>query len=257
MRKFLWLALAASGISFTSGAQDSIVVKKPDTVAVVKKTDWKKVNLGNRANDHFMIQFGYDAWAGKPDTINITGFSRHFNFYLMYDMPFKTAPRMSVAAGLGVGSSSIFFDNTNVDIAGKVNPVRISFLNAENTNHFKKYKISNTWLEVPVELRFVSDPLHSGRSFKVAVGAKVGTMIDAHTKGKNLVNSTGSSLYGTKYIEKEKSKKFFSNAKLAATLRAGYGPFTVFGSYSITKLFKDNQGPDVHLYSVGLCLSGL
>jgi hypothetical protein len=257
MRKFLWLAIAASGIGFTSSAQDSMVVKTPDTVVVVKKTDWKKVSLANRANDHFMIQFGYDGWSGAPDTINISGFSRHFNFYLMYDMPFKTAPRLSVAAGIGVGSSSIFFDNTTIDIAGKVNPTRISFLNSENTNHFKKYKLSNTWVEVPIELRFVSDPLHSGKSFKVALGAKVGTMIDAHTKGKNLVNSDGSSLYGTKYIEKEKSKKYFTNARLAPTIRIGFGPFTAYGSYTITKMFKENQGPDVHLYSVGLCLGGL
>lgn len=257
MRKFLGLVIAATGIGFTSLAQDSMVIKTPDTVAVVKKTDWKKVSLGNRANDHFMIQFGYDGWAGKPDTINTSGFSRHFNFYLMYDMPFKTAPRLSVAAGLGVGSSSIFFDNTNIDIAGKVNQNRISFLNAENSNHFKKYKIATTWLEVPVELRFVSDPLHSGKSFKVSLGAKVGTMIDAHTKGKNLVSSTGSSLYGTKYIEKEKSRKFFANARLAPTMRIGFGPATVYASYSMTKLFKENQGPDVHLWSIGLCISGL
>jgi hypothetical protein len=108
-----------------------------------------------------------------------------------------------------------------------------------------------------VELRFVSDPLHSGKSFKVAVGMKVGTMIDAHTKGKNLESSTGSSLNGTKYIAKEKSRKFYTNARLAPTIRIGYGPATIYGSYSITKMFKEAQGPDVHLWSIGLCVSGL
>ena len=48
-----------------------------------KKTDWSKVSLGNRANDHFLMEFGYDGWAGAPDTLNISGFSRHFNFYVM------------------------------------------------------------------------------------------------------------------------------------------------------------------------------
>jgi len=241
-------------------AQDSTVkstVIIPDTVAVKPKTDWKKINLSNRPNDHFMIQVGYDGWTNTPDTIHTTGFSRHFNFYLMYDMPFKTAPRLSVAAGLGVGSSGIFFDQTNIDIAGKINPTRISFINAENTNHFKKYKLATTWLEVPVELRYVSDPLHSGNSFKVAFGAKIGTLLDAHTKGKNLENSDGQSLNGTKYVAKEKSKKYFNNPRLAVTLRIGYGPVTLYGAYMINHLFKDNQGPGINVYSTGICISGL
>ena len=249
MTKFLWLAIAGAGFGLSTSAQDSSIV--------TKKKDWSKVNLGNRANDHFMIQIGYDGWSGAPDTINISGLSRHFNFYMMYDMPFKTAPRLSFAGGLGVGTSSVFFDNTSIDIAGKNGTNKISFNDVSKSNHFKKYKLANSWLEVPVELRYVSDPLHSGKSFKVALGVKVGTMIDAHTKGKNLVSSTGSSLYGTKYIEKEKSKKFFNSTRLAGTIRVGYGPFTLYGSYQINKLFKDVVGPDVHPYSIGLCLSGL
>lgn len=250
MMKFLWLAIAGTCFSLSVSAQDSTVVKK-------KKTDWSKVNLGNRANDHFMIQFGYDGWSAVPDSINISGFSRHFNFYVMYDIPFKTAPRLSFAGGVGIGSSSIFFDDTNIDIAGKNGSNKIAFTDVSKSNHFKKYKLSNTWAEIPLELRYVADPLHSGKSFKVAIGAKIGTMIDAHTKGKNLVSSEGNSLYGTKYIEKEKSKKYFNSTRLAGTIRAGWGPFTIYGAYQFNKLFKDVMGPEVHPYSIGLCLSGL
>lgn len=249
MKKFLLLVFAGACISITTKAQDSAVV--------TKKKDWSKVNLSNRANDHFMIQFGVDGWGGAPDSINISGFSRHFNFYLMYDMPFKTAPRLSFAGGIGLGTSSIFFDKTDIDIAGKTGTNRIAFRDASNTNYFKKYKLANSWLEVPLELRFVSDPLHSSKSFKVAIGAKVGTMIDAHTKGKNLVTKDGNTLYGNKYIEKEKSKKFFNSTRLAGTLRVGYGAFTIYSSYQITNLFKEVVGPTAHPYSLGLCIGGL
>ncbi len=227
------------------------------TVAPSVKKDWKKVNLNNRANDHFMIQFGYEGWSGAPDTASIKGLSRFFNFYLMYDMPFKTSPRFSVAAGLGVSTSSIYFDKANIDIAGKVNPNRINFSDASATNHFKTYSLNNTWLEVPVELRFVTDPVHTGKAWKLAIGAKVGTMTDAHTRGKNLLNATGGSLYGTGYVEKERSKRFFNTTKLAVTLRGGYGPITLFGSYMVTGLFKENQGPVIHPFSIGLSIAGL
>jgi hypothetical protein len=39
-----------------------------------KKTDWSKIDLSNRANDHFMIQYGYDGWVNTPDSINPQGF---------------------------------------------------------------------------------------------------------------------------------------------------------------------------------------
>jgi hypothetical protein len=37
----------------------------------------------------------------------------------------------------------------------------------------------------------------------------------------------------------------------------GYGNVTVFGTYSLTPLFREGQGPIVRPWTVGLCLSGL
>lgn len=249
----MWLAFA--GICFSSKiiAQDTIKFAAPKQ----PKTDWSKVNLSNRANDHFILQFGYDMWMNKPDSIKITGFSRHFNFYVMYDMPFKSSPRVSVAGGVGVGTSNIFFDKTNIDIAGKSRSAQITFTDASNTTHFKKYKLTETWLEVPIELRWVSDPLHSGKSYKIAIGGKIGTMVDAHTKGKDLQTAEGASLYGNKYKEKEKSRKYFNSTRFAATLRMGYGPVTLYGAYQLTSLFRENQGPKVYPFSIGIGVSGL
>ncbi len=34
------------------------------------KKDLKKIELSNRSNDHFMVQFGFDNWAGTPDSIS-------------------------------------------------------------------------------------------------------------------------------------------------------------------------------------------
>jgi hypothetical protein len=204
-----------------------------------------------------MFQFGYDGWVGTPDSINTSGMGRFLNFYLMLDMPFKTDPRWSVGIGAGIGSSSIFFDKTVIDLKGAVNGSQVSFLNAEQQNHFKKYKLATVWAEAPIELRHISNPLNSDKSFKWAIGAKVGTMISGYTKGKDLQNKDGQSLYGNKYIEKEKDRKFLNNLRLAPTVRIGLGNFTLYGAYQITSLFREGQGPEVRPWSVGLCLSGL
>ena len=217
----------------------------------------EKTMLNNRANDHFMFQFGYDGWTNTGDSIRTTGFGRHANVYVMYDMPFGTAPKMSVAIGGGLGSSNIFFDDQVVRIAPTSSADRVQFIEGRDTTRFNKFKLTNIWLEAPVELRYITDPLNSSRSFKFAIGAKVGTMISAYTRGKNLQDKNDNSIYGEKYVLKEKQKAFFNGVRLAGTVRVGYGPLTLYGAYQINSLFKETNGPNIHPYSIGLCLSGL
>ncbi|HNJ58736.1 MAG TPA: hypothetical protein PLH33_06840, partial [Chitinophagaceae bacterium] len=76
----------------------------------VEKASKKKYDLTNRTSDHFMLQYGMDRWSGAPDSLNVKGSSRHFNFYFMLDKPFKNSPKFSVAYGVGIGSSNIFLD---------------------------------------------------------------------------------------------------------------------------------------------------
>ncbi len=227
------------------------------TTSSKKKKDWSKVKIPNRANDHFMLQYGMTTWANKPDSINTRGWSNSFNAYLMLDFPFKTDPRFSVALGPGVGTDHMFFEKTNLTITNHLKP--LEFQNVADTNHFDKYKLVNVFLELPVEFRFSSNPENSNKSFKVAIGAKVGVQVDAHTKGKRWVNKNGNIIAGfdDKYVQKNKDKYFFNGNPLVATARVGYGVFTFFGTYQITSLIKTGLGPQVRPWCVGLCLAGL
>lgn len=218
-----------------------------------KRTPRQQIDLSNRAGDHFLIQIGYDGWANKPDSINTKGFSRSLNVYLMFDFPFKTNPQFSVALGAGIGSSNIFFDKMEVDVAGNTSQLR--FRNTADTSNFKKYKLVTAYLEAPVELRFSSNPTNPGKSFKVALGGKIGTLLNVHTKAKNLLNSQGNSL--NNYIKKENSKRYFNGNRLVGTMRVGYGSFTLFGTYQINRFIKEGSGPDIRPFSIGLTISGL
>ncbi|MDA3614136.1 outer membrane beta-barrel protein [Polluticaenibacter yanchengensis] len=256
MRKIYFLLASALFFSVTTKAQlvDSTVAVETKKV----KTDWTKVKLNNRPNDHIMLSFGHEGWSGSTEGLNIGGgISRHFNLAFMYDMPFKTQAQFSFAGGIGISTSNVFFKDTYIDIAGKTNGNQITFKDVSDEDHFKKYKLSANYVEIPVEIRWVQNPLKSSKSFKVAAGVKLGLLVDAHTKGKNLVNEDGNTLYGTKYKMKEKSTTFFNSTKFAGTLRAGYGPISLFGSYNILTLFKDGRGPSVRPYSIGICISGL
>src|SRR4051812_41572768 len=117
----------------TPKADSTAVPVQPAAETPVKK-DWKKIDLSNRSNDHLLIQYGLDGWAGTNDSTKPSGFSRFFNAYIMLDKPFKTNPHMSVGLGVGIGSSNIFFDRRNVDV--RSTSVRMPFTNVDSVNHF-------------------------------------------------------------------------------------------------------------------------
>src|SRR5688572_21183877 len=97
---FVVLMVAGSGVL----AQDSAAVTTimTDTTSPVKpKSTWSTVAMSNRSSDHLLIQFSYDGWANKPDSVMTSGFSRGFNAYFLFDFPFKTSPKFSVAIGAG------------------------------------------------------------------------------------------------------------------------------------------------------------
>jgi hypothetical protein len=215
----------------------------------------KKIDLSNRPGDHIMIQLSSDHWTGMPDSISShqKGFSRGFNAYVMLDKPFKSSPKFSLGIGIGVGSSNIVFKNMNVDV--KATTTKLPFTAVDSANHFKKYKLSLSYLEVPLEFRYSSDPLNSNKSWKAAIGLKAGTAINAHTKGKELQNKNSSTI--NSYTEKENSKKYFNGTRFMATARIGYGVFSLFGSYQLNNVLKDVAGPPMKLYQVGITLSGL
>lgn len=221
----------------------------------IHKKDFSRIDLSNRANDHFMLQYGVDTWGVTPDSINTSGFSRHFNFYVMFDKPFKTNPYYSIAFGAGIGSSNVFFSNTYIDL--KALTSTLQFKNVAADNHFDKYKLTTIFFEVPVELRYVTNPEQPDKGFKTAVGLKGGLLLKSYTKGKNLVDSIGNSIYGPKYVEKESNKRFVNTTRLAVTGRVGIGNISLDASYQLTEFLKPNTGPKINPLSIGITLSGL
>ncbi|SJZ67835.1 outer membrane beta-barrel protein [Sediminibacterium ginsengisoli] len=219
------------------------------------KTDWSKIDISSRSADHLMLQFGSDSWTGRPDSVRTGGFSRHFNFYFMFDKPFKSNPKFSVGLGVGIGASNMFFKNTKVDV--RSNTAKLPFTNVDSADHFKKFKLTTMYLEAPVELRYYANPANPNKSWKAALGVKIGTLLKAYTKGKDLVTKNGASIYGTSYIEKESSKRFINGTMLAATARVGYGILSLDAGYQITGVLKDGAGADMHKFSIGITISGL
>ncbi len=232
------------------GLLTSFVFAQDDPAIPPKKKE--PINLSNRANDHFLLQLGFTGWAGKPDTVYTGGFSKSINGYFMFDFPFKNNPRLSMAFGPGISSDHILFKKVYVGI--KDNTTILRFTNQADTNHFKKTKLATTYLEAPVEFRYSAEP-ETGKGLKLAIGVKVGTLLNAHTrnvrfqdKNNNVIND---------YTMKETSKRFFNKTRLVAQGRVGYGHLSLYGSYQLTTLFTDGAAAEIRPFSIGITLSGL
>ena len=241
MKKILPLAACVLFASSLFSQDSTMIIKKKQTI-----------DLSNRANDHLLIQLGYTGWAGKPDTINTGSFSKSFNVYFMFDFPFKTNPHLSMAFGPGIATDHILFKKTFVGIKDLTSTLH--FTDQSDTNHFKKTKLATAYLEAPIEFRYSSNPV-TGKGIKTAIGVKIGTLINTHTRNAKLESKTGGNL--NDYTMKEASKRFFNKNRLIVTGRLGYGHFSLYGSYQVSVLFKDGLGPVVRPYSIGLTLSGL
>ncbi len=207
----------------------------------------KAMNSVSRSRDFLVVTLTYDGWASRPDSVS-TGLNRGFSVAFMYDFPMKKT-NLSLAAGLGISTSGIFLKDhvLNMDETGNPAP---KFTEDQTPS---KYKIATTYLEVPLELRWRSVPENANKGFKAAIGLKLGTLMNAHSKERNSID-------GVRNTEKIANKRFFNSWRYAATARVGMGNFALFGSYSLNALFKDTGGNnlvDIRPYSIGIALSGL
>jgi Outer membrane protein beta-barrel domain len=282
MKKFFITALvflattAAFAQRHSKSAQNPTPTQAKDTTSALTKAlqnapppppppkkgrDWSKIDLSKRPADHFMFELGYDNWANKPDSANIQGFNHSLNFYFMFDFPFQTDKRLSMGVGIGLGSSQIYFNKSYPLVAAYNNPT-LSFATsaggsgtAQGADHYKRFKLVTNYIDVPVELRFSLDPEHMDKSWKFAVGTKLGFLITAYTKSVDPEDVTGRVLANV--VEKESSKQYFSSIKFAPTFRVSKGIIGVFGQFQVNSLIKASAGSSVFPFSGGIVLSGL
>ena len=202
------------------------------------------------SRDFVMLQFTYNNWFKKPDSIKTKPFGYGFNGYLCYDFPIKKTS-LSFAAGLGVSTSVTYLNqqrliNTDTGAAG----AQATFAPDPVDTNYKRYKFVTTYLTAPFELRYFGNKENRNIGFKAAIGLQIGTLLGAHTKA--ITSVSGSNI---KY--KEGTKRYLSPWNFAATARVGWGNLSIFASYNLTNVFKENAGPEITPASAGICITGL
>jgi hypothetical protein len=142
----------------------------------------------------------------------------------------------------------------DLDLTGD-NGIRFRKLTGADTNsRYKSIKLHTAYLEAPIELRFMNKPAQYNKSWKFALGMKIGTLVTAVDKTRFERDAAGNRNYNTKI----KDRKNFNNLRLAGYARIGYGNFGLFFQYQLNDFIKEGQGPNqIRPFQAGITFSGL
>jgi Outer membrane protein beta-barrel domain len=223
----------------------------------------------------FQLDFGFNRLTERPSDIKI-GFwgSRTLNLYYFHDIRIGKS-KFSVHPGIGFGFDRYKFIDykKSTTIGGRDTVVRrltptlvidqqgnTDFLQSaslvydanDSLKSIKKSHLVTNFLDIPLEIRFSTNPYDPSRSFRVAIGGRVGFLINSHTKLK--YSDDGE----TKKIKDEQNFNLIP-VRYAATLRIGAGNFNVFCHYNLNPLFEKDKGPDrtsATNYTIGISLAG-
>lgn len=249
MKKLFSLLLMFFAISTSTYAQDEVIAEKD-----VSGENEEKVEKSSASRDRFIVELAHNRWVNAPDDIQQKWYNRGINMYVMYDLPF-ISNNVALGFGGGIASENVYhngyisYDAENKTVFQEIPSTFVSGGDTLNISDPRRNKISTTYFEIPIELRFRTNPNKSNKSFKIAVGGRLGLRLDAHTKYR------GDDLYfgGNREIFiKEKLITNTNNIRYGVSGRIGYGNFNIFGFYALNPLFQNDRGPEMQQLSIGV-----
>jgi hypothetical protein len=225
----------------------------------------------------FALELGLNRMTDKPNELKY-GFwgSRTLNVYYQYAKRLGKS-KFSVHPGIGFGmerfklqsSRQYFARDTvkynnptliydalgNTTFAPAANYIydgdTLGQPNWSNSLSIKKSMLVLNYIDIPVELRFSTNPDDPARSFKVAVGGRVGYLLNAHTKIKYKEDGELKKLKNTQDFN-------LNRFRYSVYMKIYLGNFAFFGYYNLNPLFESGKGPmqtKAASYTVGISLA--
>ena len=199
-----------------------------------------------------LIDLGFNFLTNAPESMDTKFFgSKTFNLYYQYDIPFGES-KFSFHPGIGVGIDKLGFkDSAFIDINQDADGNSITVMDVLPFD-IKKSQLAITYLDIPVEFRFHTNPYDKSRSFKFGIGGRVGLRLSSHNKLKY-------TLSGIDFKSKNHINYNLNNLRYGATARIGIGWFNLFYYHNFSELFKSGRAPEdkaISSYTIGLTIAG-
>ena len=151
--------------------------------------------------------------------------------------------RFGLVTGLGFEWNNYRFDNDVVLVDGDDG---IDFKQKDPEKTYEKSKLVVSYLTLPLLFEFQTNSDNDISSFHIAAGAAGGLRIGSHSK--NVID-------GDK--NKQRSDFHMNPFKLDGMVRIGWGKLNLYAAYDVVPLFKDDKGPELYPFNVGVQILGL
>lgn len=180
--------------------------------------------------------------------------SRSLNVYYQREIRILES-KFSLVPGIGLSLERFKFKNGAILGYDAEDSLKLLLPAETPMTGLKKSQLVTNYLDIPVELRFSTNPSDPNRSFKAAIGGRVGYMYDSFSKIKYAEDGE------TKRL-KDKQDWNLTKFRYGVYTRIGIGNFSIFGYYNLTPLFEEGKGPyeknvktDFQTMTVGISLS--
>jgi hypothetical protein len=138
----------------------------------------------------------------------------------------------------------------------------------------RKSKLTALYVNVPLVFEFQTNSYHKKESFHIGVGMVMNVRVSSHTKKYynelnkefdvaryNPITGQYETEFTTTSPGNSKAKDFndfyLRPFKFDATVRIGWGFINLFATYSVNSMFKENKGPELYPWTVGITLVNL
>lgn len=228
-------------------------------IIIIDKDEDDKENYQQSTSDYFS---GYRHWAGfsfgvngfmdnsfatefaAPNDYMNLNYAKSFNYqFNLFERQFYLVKHhLVLVTGFGFDYHSYQLENKvrlNAD-ADYTN----AFVDSSNVYTYKKNRLRNTYIQVPLLLEFNSSNKTS-KCFHLAAGVI----------GQYQILSRTRQLLENEAYEYDIQRKDPYNSNpfmLKAHVNLGYHRWTFYGEYSLTPFFQKNKGPELFPFAVGL-----
>lgn len=149
---------------------------------------------------------------------------------------------LGLFTGFGISWNNYRFDNQT-----RIEHTREGLNIFEIDEPLRKNKLTLTYITVPLMLEYQTNRNKQIEKFHIAGGMILGTRIGTHTK--YVFDEDGK-----KRKEKDYSNFHVPPFRFDLTGRIGWGRVNLFATYALNSLFREDKGPELYPFSVGIRL---
>lgn len=225
-----------------------------------KKKDVKRTNKESKFDGHWSgLELGINSFLNEDLTLDLPAQYSFLDLKLQKSIEVNLnifeqdlnliRNKLGLVTGLGISFNNYRFAN-NVILVSDTVPL-FGYHDIKGGINYEKSKLATTFLTLPLILEFQTKGAKKGKldDFHVSFGPIVGLKLASHSKVVYTQNDN---------TEKNKVKDDFNLEpfRYGLTGRIGWGYLNLYANYTLSDMFKKNQGPEVNPFSVGIVLTG-